>query len=74
MAKEKRKSGATSWEQRLRAAIDQDERTIYRIAQDCGMDERQLRRFAAGERTLTLPTAEPLAKALGFDLQRVPRN
>lgn len=43
--------------------------TRYRIAKISGLSEAQLSYFVNGKRSLTLPAAAKLAKALGLELK-----
>jgi plasmid maintenance system antidote protein VapI len=52
----------------LREAINADDRTPYRLAALSGVDERIIRRFASGERDITMGTAARLARVLGLTL------
>lgn len=53
------------------AAIAEAERSsMYALAKRSGMQYSTIQRFIRGERDLTLSVAEPLAKALGFELRR----
>jgi plasmid maintenance system antidote protein VapI len=54
----------------LRAAIADDDRGPYRLAIDCGVDERMIRRFLARQRDLTMASAARIAAALGLQLRR----
>ena len=51
----------------LRAAIETDGRTRYRLSKDCGVGQSQLGRLVAGKE-LTLPALEAIAVALGFEI------
>ena len=54
----------------LRQAVNDDSRTLYRIAKDSGIDYGVLHRFADGKRGLTCDTADKLCDILGFELVR----
>jgi len=54
----------------LRQAIEHSGLTLYRIAKDAGIAYPVLRRFAKGERDLTLVTASRLADYFGMRLTR----
>lgn len=53
----------------LRQAIEQDERSYYQLAKDCGVSHTVLIRFVAGERDIVLGTAGKICKALGLKLK-----
>lgn len=57
----------------LRAAIERDGRSVYRLCKDAGIDQASLSRFISGERGLTLESADKLAAALRLKLQPLPR-
>jgi len=53
----------------IQRAIEQDPRSLYRLAKDAKLDYATVHRFARGERTdLVLHTAERLCDALGLRL------
>jgi len=52
----------------LRAAIQADDRTPYRLAKESGVSAAMLSRFIRGERDLTLTTAGKLCAVLGLKL------
>jgi hypothetical protein len=52
----------------LRAAVADDDRTPHAIAHDAGLDAKILGRFLAGERGLSLGSADRLAGTLGLRL------
>ena len=54
----------------LRKAIENDERSYYRLAKDCGVSHTVLIRFVAGERDIVLGTAGRICRALGLTLKR----
>lgn len=60
----------------LRAAIRSDPRSQRELAQASGIHFVNLCRFAAGKKSLTIESAESLAKALGleFDLKKVSKK
>jgi plasmid maintenance system antidote protein VapI len=58
----------TTWEDRLRTACRDWSGTLYQLAKAAEMDERQLRRFVAGEQSIGIATAEKIGRVLGFDL------
>lgn len=47
--------------------------TMYRVAKDAGMSQTLLKRFLEEGKTLTIPTAERLMGAVGYDLRPVKR-
>ena len=54
----------------IRKAIQQDERSLYRIAIDAGLPYSTVHRFSVGEREdLILGTAWKICKALGLELR-----
>lgn len=57
----------------LRQAIQDSGLTLYRVAKDSGVADQVLRRFASGERDLTLETASKLAEYFGMRLTRAKR-
>lgn len=62
---------------RLRAEIVRAEKrgiTRYRIAQESGVSQSQLSRFAAGENEPKLSTAEKICEAIGVRLAISRRN
>ena len=54
----------------LRTAIQDDERSYYRLAKDCGVSHTVLIRFVAGERDIVLGTAGRICRALGLKLKK----
>jgi len=52
----------------LRAVIQADDRTPYRLAKESGVSAAMLSRFIRGERDLTLTTAGKLCAVLGLKL------
>jgi transcriptional regulator with XRE-family HTH domain len=55
-------------ERQLKQAIRDSGMSRYRIAKKSGLTESQLSYFVNGKRSLTLPAAAKLAKALGLEL------
>jgi hypothetical protein len=55
-------------EQQLKRAVLESDMSRYRIAKISGLSEAQLSYFVNDKRSLTLPTAAKLAKALGLKL------
>ncbi|MGE5140090.1 MAG: helix-turn-helix domain-containing protein [Rudaea sp.] len=53
---------------RLRAAIQESDKTVYRIAKDSGVSHPVILRFLSGERDIRLETADKLAAALRLQL------
>ena len=43
--------------------------SVYAVARDSGLHQAQLQRFATGERTLRLDTADRLAEFFGLELR-----
>jgi transcriptional regulator with XRE-family HTH domain len=62
------KSKCKDIEKQLKRAILGSEMTRYRISKESGLTESQLSYFVNGKRSLTLPAAAKLAKALGLEL------
>ena len=60
-----KKSGLTA---ALKAAIKADDRTLYKIAQEAGINLSMLLRFVEGDRDLQLSTAEKVCEVLGLEL------
>ena len=58
----------------IRAAIERDSRSLYRLAKDSGVDYAVLHRFANAERDLNLRTADRLCRALGLELRPARRK
>lgn len=56
-------------EQQLKKAVLGSDLSRYRIAQLSGLSEAQLSYFVNDKRSLTLPAAAKLAKALGLELR-----
>lgn len=54
---------------RLREAIKNSGKTVYRISQESGVSHPVIFRFLSGERDIRLETAEKLAVALGLELK-----
>jgi len=54
----------------LRWFLEHSGQTFYGIAQETGIDAGLLSRFARSERTVTLATADKLARHLGLRLVR----
>ena len=60
--------------QQLRGAILRDARSLRAIGEAAGTDHGILSRFLRSKRSLTLPTAENVCKALGLVVYLVPRG
>ena len=62
----------------IRRAIGNSGMTLYRLSQLSGLDRAQVYRFASDDprtrRTLTLPAASKLCRALGLELRPVKRK
>jgi plasmid maintenance system antidote protein VapI len=58
----------TTWEDRLRMACRDWSGTLYQLAKAAEMDERQLRRFVAGEQSIGIATAEKIGRVVGLEL------
>lgn len=52
----------------IRAAIQADPRTVYRLCQESGIDPAVLGRFVRRERGLNLETADRICHVLGLTL------
>ncbi len=57
--------------QRLRTAIKDAGKSIYRVAKDSGVAHPVILRFMSGERDIRLETAEKLAESLGLELTQI---
>ncbi len=55
-------------EKQLKQALKNSKMSRYRIAKESDLTESQLSYFVNNKRSLTLPAAAKLAKALGFEL------
>jgi plasmid maintenance system antidote protein VapI len=64
----KRKKPPASLSDQLRELIAEAGPSVYELARDAGVDRSVLSRFLAGERTITLETADRLAKLLKLRL------
>jgi plasmid maintenance system antidote protein VapI len=64
----KRKKPITSLSEQLRERIAAAGPSVYELARDAGVDRSVLSRFLAGKRTITLETADRLAKVLKLRL------
>jgi DNA-binding phage protein len=60
--------------EQLKDAIRGSGRSLTQLSKDCGVATPQLSRFMKGERTLTLPNAEKICRALGLHLAPVPEG
>ena len=58
-------------EDRLRAAIKADGRSLYRLAKDAELGIGPVQRFTASVHGCTCTTAEKLAATLGFEVRLV---
>jgi plasmid maintenance system antidote protein VapI len=56
-------------EQQLRDAIVQSKLSYHELMRLSGVNYTIIGRFVSGQRTLTLPVASKLAKALGLELK-----
>lgn len=57
--------------ERLQKVITDSPLSIYRIAQESGVDQSTLNRFVTGERTISLETASKLVRWAGLELRPV---
>jgi plasmid maintenance system antidote protein VapI len=64
----KRKKAPTSLSDQLREFIAGAGPSTYELARDTGVDRSVLSRFLAGKRTITLDTADRLARVLKLRL------
>jgi plasmid maintenance system antidote protein VapI len=64
----RRKKAPTSLSDQLRDLIAGAGPSVYELARDAGVDRSVLSRFLAGKRTITLETADRLAKLLKLRL------
>lgn len=55
----------------LRAAIDADERSRYRLCQLAGIDQAAMSRFMAGAAGLTTESVDRLAGVLGLEMRPI---
>ena len=60
----------TSFSQQLRAAIQNDGRSLYAIAVDSGLPRSQISRFMNGKRGLTSASLDKLIEVLEIDLTK----
>ena len=61
----------TTLPERLRDAIRQSHKTIYRLARESGVAHPIILRFMSGERDIRLETAEKLATTLRLELRKM---
>jgi ribosome-binding protein aMBF1 (putative translation factor) len=66
-------NNVTDWEERIRAALAADPRTIYELAKLTGLQRIKLTKFRDGEKSLNLDSAAKLATVLGFELVKKKR-
>jgi len=59
-----------NWENMLRQAMKNSGLSRYEIAKQSGVAAAVLCRFVSGKRTITLPTAEKIAKVVGLELKK----
>ena len=59
-----------SFSEQLRQAIDQDERSRYRISMQTGIPQGQLSRFMHGKGGLSLRSVDRLCECLGLGISR----
>jgi transcriptional regulator with XRE-family HTH domain len=71
MAKAKRNTNPTSVITELRDAIVKSKLSQYRISKDTGVRQPVLSRFLAGERGISLRTADKLCEYLKLHLARI---
>ena len=57
-----------SFSEQLREAIDQDERSRYRISMETGIPQGQLSRFMHGKGGLSLRSVDRLCSCLGLTI------
>lgn len=60
-----------SWAELMRERIKLDARSVYRLAKDAGIEQAALQRFATGDRSLRIDSAEKLARVLGLELRPI---
>ena len=58
----------TDWETIFRKAVERSGVNAAQLAKLSGVDRAQLYRFMRGERSLTIKTAEKLARQIGLEL------
>jgi plasmid maintenance system antidote protein VapI len=68
------KKNNTDIETQLKQYIEHSGMTCYRLAEASGVNKAQLSYFMNGKRSLSLPSAAKLAKALGLELRKVEDN
>ena len=61
-------------DEQIKKSIKQQELSGYRLAQMSGVSVTIICRFIKGERTLTLPTASKIVRALGLELKPVTKK
>lgn len=54
----------------LKAALESNPQSIYKICQEAGISQIVVSRFLSGERDIRLATADRLAKILGLSVAR----
>ena len=59
-----------SFSEQLREAIDQDERSRYRISMQTGIPQGQLSRFMHSKGGLSLRSVDRLCECLGLEISR----
>jgi len=62
------------FEEFLRKTINEDERSVYRIAKESGVSAGQLSRFLGRERSITISTLARLMLVLGLEIRRAKKN
>ncbi len=70
MAKKRKEPQSLSEQLREILRAETEEGSAYELARDAGVDRSVLSRFLAGERTITLETADRLAGRLGLSIER----
>jgi transcriptional regulator with XRE-family HTH domain len=65
-----RKKRSTGLVQQLKDAIEESGLTLGELSRRSGVATSQLSHFVRGERTITLPIAEKLCEALGYELAK----
>jgi plasmid maintenance system antidote protein VapI len=66
----KTKNARQSLEATLKQALSDTGKSVYALARASGVSQPVLHRFMAGQRTLTLPTADKLCAFLGLELMK----
>jgi ribosome-binding protein aMBF1 (putative translation factor) len=66
----KRKPKKPTFSDQVRNAINNSGMTIYRLAEETGVEASVLYRFVSGKRGFTTATLDKVSKCLGLELKR----